>query len=74
MTVVAAIGPSISQMATSMAHEVRDEDWAGPLALADGEGTTLDEWLWALISVALLVALLVLVVDDRPLRALTAGH
>jgi hypothetical protein len=57
-----------------MAHEVRDEDWAGPLALAGGEGTTLDEWLWALVSVALLVALLVLVVDDRPLRALTAGH
>jgi len=71
---MAAIGPSVSQMATSMAQEVRDEDWAGPLALVGDEGTNLDEWLWALISVALLVALLVLVVDDRPLRALTAAH
>ena len=61
-------------MATSMAHDVKNEGWGAPPALpGDDATTTRDEWVWALISVALLVALLVLVVDDRPLRALTAA-
>ena len=56
-------------MATSIAHDTTLEDWAEPQALPDDEPTTArDEWLWALISIALLVVLIAFVVDDHPLR------
>ena len=62
-------------MATSVSRDAKQEDWIEPQAVRDDDrATSGDEWLWTLISLALLGALLAFVVDDHPLRTLLATH
>lgn len=56
-------------MATSEARDVELEDWAEPRATEEDVPTLHTDWLWALIAVVLLVALVAFAVDDHPLRA-----
>jgi hypothetical protein len=60
-------------MATSVARDAKHEDWAEPRAMPGGDPTTRARWLlWTLVSLALLGAFLLFVVDDYPLRNLIA--
>jgi hypothetical protein len=60
-------------MATSVAHDAKHEDWAESRAMPGGDPTTRAQWLlWTLVSLALLGAFLLFVVDDYPLRNLIA--
>ena len=62
-------------MATLMTRDVKREEWAEPRALPfDDPPTTRVEWLWTLIALALLVALLAFVIDDQAFRDLLAAH
>jgi hypothetical protein len=61
-------------MATSVARDEKHQDWAEPGDLPSGPPTNQAEWLWTLISLALLVLLVAFVVDDHLLRALLADH
>ena len=61
-------------MATSLAHDAKHEDWADsrPTSGADSLWTRAQPLLWILLSLALLGAFLMFVVDDYPLRNLIA--
>jgi hypothetical protein len=62
-------------MATLLAHDAKREDWAEPRVMLVGEQPfTHAEWLWPLIGLALLGALLAFIVDEYPLRTLIAVH
>jgi len=61
-------------MATVLAPEVRNEDWAEQRSsAADGARSGRVGWLWTFIGLALLGAFLAFMVD-YPLRALIAGN
>jgi RsiW-degrading membrane proteinase PrsW (M82 family) len=62
-------------MATTLASDVRREDWTEPRAedFADS-GRPRAEWLWTLVGLALLGAFLSFVVVDYPLRTIIAGN
>ena len=58
-------------MATLLASEVKNEDWAEPASsVADRPRSAREGWLWTLVGLALLGAFLAFTVDDFPLRAL----
>jgi hypothetical protein len=62
-------------MATVLAPEVKNEDWAEPESSAvDGARSGRVGWLWTLIGLALLGAFLAFMVDDYPLRALISAN
>lgn len=62
-------------MATSLAPEATNADWADPRATtADDPHAARAIWLWTIFGVVLLVTFLALVVDDFPLRALIAAR
>lgn len=61
-------------MATSLAPEAMDDDWAELRASPGDSLSRRAQWLWTLFGLALLGAFLALVVDDFPLRGLVAGQ
>jgi hypothetical protein len=61
-------------MATSLAPETRHQHWAEPDAKIGGDPSARALWLWTLFGVLLLIAFLAFVVDDFPLRTLTAAR
>jgi len=62
-------------MATSLASDATNADWAEPRAMtADDPHATRALWLWTVFGVVLLVAFLAFVVDDVPLRTLIASR
>jgi len=62
-------------MATLLAPEVKNEDWAEPrLSTADGARSVRVGWMWTLVGLALLGAFLAFMVDDYPLRALISAN
>jgi hypothetical protein len=62
-------------MATSLAPEATNADWADSRAMApDDAHATRAIWLWTIFGVVLLVAFLAFVVDDFPLRTLIAAR
>jgi hypothetical protein len=62
-------------MATSLAPEATNADWADPRAVtADDPRATRAVWLWTIFGVVLLVVFLAFVVDDFPLRTLIAAR
>jgi MYXO-CTERM domain-containing protein len=62
-------------MATLLATEVKNEDWAETRpSTVDGAHSGRVGWLWTLIGLALLGAFLAFMVDDYPLRALIAAN
>ena len=61
-------------MATSLAPEKRHQHWAEPDAEIGGDHSARALWLWTLFGALLLIAFLAFVVDDFPLRTLTAAR
>jgi len=62
-------------MATSLAPEARNQDWAESGAMSPGDTlSTRAIWLWTLFGLVLLVVFLAFVVDDFPLRSLIAAR
>jgi hypothetical protein len=62
-------------MATSLAPQVKDEDWSEPPpSTAHGARSARVEWMWTLVGLALLGAFLAFTVDDYPLRALISAN
>ena len=61
-------------MATSLVLDAQNEDWADSrhTSGADSLWTRAQPLLWTLLSLALLAAFLLFVVDDYPLRNLIA--
>jgi hypothetical protein len=61
-------------MATSLVHDAQHEDWteSNTLRGTDSLWTRAQPLLWTLLSLALLGAFLLFVVDDYPLRKLIA--
>lgn len=61
-------------MATSLAHDAKHDDWTEPRALPGGDPLLIRaQWLlWTLLSLALLGAFFLFVVDDYPLRNMIA--
>ncbi|MDQ2912504.1 MAG: hypothetical protein M3T56_04525 [Chloroflexota bacterium] len=61
-------------MTTSLAHDARHDDWAETRAVPGGDSiwTRAQPLLWTLLSLGLLGAFLLFVVDDYPLRSLIA--
>jgi hypothetical protein len=61
-------------MATSLAHDAKHDDWADARHTggADSLWTLSQPLLWTLLSLALLAAFLLFVVDDYPLGNLIA--
>jgi hypothetical protein len=60
-------------MATSLAPDAYHEDWAeSPRREADSLWTRAQPLLWTLLSLALLAAFLLFVIDDYPLPNLIA--
>jgi len=58
-------------MATLLAPEVGNEEWAEPASsAADGAPSGRVGWLWTLIGLALLGAFIAFMADDYPLGAL----
>jgi len=57
-------------MATSLAPDVKHEDWAELRPTSREPMWSRSEWLWTLVGLLLLGAFLAFVVDDYPLRAL----
>lgn len=63
------------EMATSLAPDAKHGDWAEPLATPLVNASPAGgEWLWTIAGLALLVAFLLFVVDDYPLRALISAR
>jgi len=62
-------------MATSLAPDAKNEEWADPGAPpTGGPKPARSEWLGPLIGLALFGAFLSFVVNDYPLRTLIAGN
>jgi hypothetical protein len=63
-------------VATSLARDVKIEDWTEPrdTTRASDPEPARAEWLWPLFGLVLLGAFLSFVVDDYPLRTIIAGN
>jgi hypothetical protein len=62
-------------MATLLAPEVRNDDWSKtPPSTAHGALSARVGWMWTLVGLALLGAVLAFMVDDYPLRTLISAN
>jgi hypothetical protein len=69
-------------MATSLAPDVKNQDWTEPRTMSATHRTMPAshatragaEWLWMIVGFTLLGAFLSFVVDDYPLRTILAGR
>jgi len=62
-------------MATALAPEAKNEDWAERRAMSGDDPVSARAlWLWTVFGLVLLVAFLAFVIDDFPLRSLIAAR
>jgi len=61
-------------MATSLAPEAKNDDWAELRATPGDSLSRRAQWMWTLFGLTLLGAFLALLVEDLPLRGLIAGQ
>jgi hypothetical protein len=62
-------------MATSLAADAKNEDWAEAPATPGGSPVwSRAEWLWTLLGIALFCLFLAFVVVDYPLRAVISAQ
>ena len=73
-TIDADVSVPKGSMTTSLADDAKHDDWAEPRAISGGDPVLAPvQWLpWTLVSLALLSAFLIFVIDDYPLRSLIA--